>query len=115
MTPAEARHFRDALRQWPGPQCALEYQRTFVRSQVRARGWEYRRALRQPVRVPLLSIHGQADRLVPLAAMTAVDRWLDAPHRVIDLPGIGHLPHEEFPEAVTAAILDWLQPSAVPS
>jgi pimeloyl-ACP methyl ester carboxylesterase len=115
MTAAEAGHYRNALRQWPSPQCALEYQRTFVRSQIRASGWEYRRALRQPVRAPLLSIHGQADRLVPLAAMTAADRWLKAPHRVVDLPGVGHLPHEEAPGVVTRAILDWLQTSATSS
>jgi pimeloyl-ACP methyl ester carboxylesterase len=112
MTAEDARHYRDALRQWASPQCALEYQRTFVRNQVRASGWEYRQALRQRVRVPLLSIHGQADRLVPLTAMTAANRWLDAPHRVIDLPDVGHLPHEETPAAVTRAILDWLYHSA---
>ena len=54
----------------------------------------------------------RADRLVPLTAMTAAERWLEAPHQVVSLPGVGHLPHEEAPDAVTAAILDWLQPSA---
>ncbi len=109
FTPAEARHYREALRQWPSPQCALEYQRTFVRQQLRTAGRDFRRALRRPVRLPLLSIHGTADRLVPLAAMTAADRWLDAPHTVVDLPGVGHLPHEEAPAAVTEAILGWLR------
>lgn len=111
MTPAEARHYREAQRQWPSPQCALEYQRHFVRSHLRPAGWEYRRALRRPVTVPLLSIHGAADRLVPLAAMTAADRWRAAPHRVVSLPGVGHLPHQEAPAAVTDSILEWL-PSA---
>ena len=45
--------------------------------------------------------------------MRAADEWVDAPH-LVSLPGVGHLPHEESPEAVTAAILAWLQPSAVP-
>lgn len=108
FTPAEARLYRDALREWPSPQCALEYQRSFVRHQFRTAGRDLRRALRRPVRVPLLSVHGDADRLVPLASMTAADRWLDAPHTVVDLPGVGHLPHEEAPDAVTRAILGWL-------
>jgi pimeloyl-ACP methyl ester carboxylesterase len=108
MTAEDARHYRDALRQWPSPRCALEYQRTFVRNQVRASGWEYRRALRQRVRVPFV-VHPRPGRPVgALTAMTAADRWLDAPHRVVDLPGVGHLPHEETPAAVTWAILDWL-------
>ncbi len=108
MTAAEARHYRDALMLWPSPHCALEYQRMFVRNQFRGAGWDYRRALRQRVRVPLLSVHGQEDRLVPLAAMTAAERWLDAPHHVVSLPGVGHLAHEESPEAVSTAVLDWL-------
>jgi pimeloyl-ACP methyl ester carboxylesterase len=62
----------------------------------------------RPVRVPLLSAHGQEDRLVPLTAMTAAERWLEARHDVVSLPGVGHLPHEEAPDAVTQEILDWL-------
>jgi pimeloyl-ACP methyl ester carboxylesterase len=108
MTAAEARHYRDAMMLWPSPHCALEYQRMFVRNQVREAGRDYRRALKRPVRVPLLSVHGEQDRLVPLTAMTAAERWLAAPHQVVSLPGIGHLPHEEDPPAVTTAILDWL-------
>jgi pimeloyl-ACP methyl ester carboxylesterase len=34
---------------------------------------------------------------------------------VVDLPGVGHLPHEEAPGVVTRAILDWLQTSATSS
>ena len=108
MTADEARNYRDALMLWPSPHCALEYQRMFVRNQVRATGWEFRRALRRPVRIPLLSVHGQEDRLVPLAAMTAAERWLEARHDVVSLPGVGHLPHEEAPDAVTQAIMSWL-------
>jgi pimeloyl-ACP methyl ester carboxylesterase len=107
MTDAEARIYRDALMLWPSPRCALEYQRTFVRNRVTASGREFRRALRRPLRVPLLSIHGQQDRLVPLTAMTAAEPWLEARHDIASLPGVGHLPPEEDPDAVTQAILDW--------
>jgi pimeloyl-ACP methyl ester carboxylesterase len=58
--------------------------------------------------VPLLSIHGQEDQLVPLSAMMAAERWVNARHDIISLPSVGHLPHEEDPAAVTTAIIDWL-------
>ena len=69
----------------------------------------YRRALRQPIAVPLLSIHGQEDQLVPLPAMAAAEKWVNARHDLISLPGVGHLPQEEDPAAVTAAMIDWLR------
>jgi len=109
LTAAEARRYRDALMLWPSPHCALEYQRMFVRNQFRGAGRDLRRALRQPKAVPLLSIHGQQDQLVPLAAMAAAEEWVDARHDLISLPDVGHLPHEEDPAAVTAAIIDWLR------
>ena len=108
LTSAEARHYRDALMLWPSPHCALEYQRMFVRNQVRSTGRDFRRALRRPIEVPLLSIHGQEDRLVPLPAMTVAENWVAARHDLISLPAVGHLPHEEDPAAVTTAIVDWL-------
>ena len=109
LSPTETRHYRDALMLWPSPHCALEYQRMFVRNQVRGTGRDFRRALRRPKAVPLLSIHGQEDRLVPPAAMVAAELWLAARHNLISLPGVGHLPHEEDPAAVTTAIIDWLE------
>ena len=109
LTAADARHYRDALMLWPSPHCALEYQRMFVRDQLRTTGRDFRRALRQPIAVPLLSIHGQEDRLVPLPAMAAAERFIEARHDLISLPGVGHLPHEEDPAAVTTALLDWLK------
>ena len=65
FTSAEARHYRDALMLWPSPHCAMEYQRMFIRDQFRGGGRDYRRALRQRVTVPLLSIHGELDQQVP--------------------------------------------------
>jgi pimeloyl-ACP methyl ester carboxylesterase len=108
LTSAEARHYRDALMLWPSPHCALEYQRMFVRNRFRGMGRDFRRALRQPRGVPLLSIHGQEDQLIPLSTMAAAERWVEARHDLISLPGVGHLPHEEDPKIVTTAIIDWL-------
>jgi len=107
FTSAEARHYRDALMLWPSPHCAMEYQRMFMRDQFRGAGRDYRRALRRGVTIPLLSIHGELDQQVPLTAMRAAEEWVHAHHDLVSLPGVGHLPHEETPDAVTAAILAW--------
>ncbi|HEY5820444.1 MAG TPA: alpha/beta hydrolase [Propionibacteriaceae bacterium] len=108
LTAAEARHYRDALMLWPSPHCALEYQRMFVRNQIRSGGLAYRRALRRRRDVPLLSIHGAVDPLVPESAMRAAAGRVSGSSELVSLPGVGHLPHEESPDAVNTALLDWL-------
>jgi pimeloyl-ACP methyl ester carboxylesterase len=108
LSAAEARHYRDALMLWPSPHCALEYQRMFVRNQVRGAGVAYRRALRVPLTVPLLSVHGKADKLVPVAAMAGAEAYVHARHELVSLIGVGHLPHEEAPEEFNRVLLSWL-------
>lgn len=107
-SPADARHYRQALRLWPSPHCALEYLRMFGRDQVRTAGRDYRRALRVPVRVPVLTVRGMADRLLPAAAMLPPPAYAPEDHRHVEIPGAGHLPHEESPDAVSAALIAWL-------
>jgi pimeloyl-ACP methyl ester carboxylesterase len=57
--------------------------------------------------VPVLLIGGEADRLVPVAAMRQAvarnPRW-DS----VILPDVGHVPMLEVPDTVTGAIRDWL-------
>jgi pimeloyl-ACP methyl ester carboxylesterase len=57
--------------------------------------------------VPVLLIGGEADRLVPVAAMRQAaarnPRW-----ESVMLPDVGHVPMLEVPDTVTAAIRDWL-------
>jgi pimeloyl-ACP methyl ester carboxylesterase len=108
LSSTDARHYRDALMLWPSPHCALEYQRIFVRNQFRRAGADYRRALRVPLTVPLLSVHGQADQLVPVSAMAAAEAQVNARHELISLPDVGHLPHEEAPSDVNRLLVSWL-------
>jgi pimeloyl-ACP methyl ester carboxylesterase len=103
-----ARHYRDALMLWPSPHCALEYQRMFVRDQLRSAGRDHRAALRHGTDVALLSVHGQQDPLLPVGAVAAAERYVRGRHELVSLPGVGHLPHEEAPEQVTGLLLDWL-------
>ena len=102
------RHYRQALRLWPSPHCALEYLRMFGRDQLRAAGRDYRQALRSPVQVPVLTVRGSADRLLPASAMLPPD-----PVRADRSPARGD-PRRRPPAArggpgaVSAALLDWL-------
>ena len=69
----------------------------------RHRYWE----MMASVRVPVLLIGGEADRLVPAASMRqAADRnprW-----ETVMLPGVGHTPQLETPDSVIAAVRGWL-------
>lgn len=71
------------------------------------RGQAYRRAVRS-VRCPVLLLHGDRDRLVPVSAARAVARahpsW-----SLTELPGIGHVPQLEAPRECAAAITEWLR------
>ena len=70
---------------------------------LRRRYWE----MMASVRVPVLLIGGEADRLVPVAAMRQAaarnPRW-----ETVILPGVGHTPQLEVPDAVTETLRDWL-------
>jgi len=107
-TSTEAGHYRHALRLWPSPHCALEYLRMFGRDQLRAAGRTYRRALGVRVQVPVLTVRGSADRLVPRSAMLPPSPYAPGVHQHVEIPDVGHHPHEEAPEAVSAALIDWL-------
>lgn len=66
----------------------------------------YHRHLRA-VRSPVLLLHGEADRLVPLRAAQEVTRAL--PHwRFVPMPGIGHVAMLEDAQTTAAEIEAWL-------
>jgi pimeloyl-ACP methyl ester carboxylesterase len=71
-----------------------------------ARPAPYRAALRG-LSVPTLLIHGEADRLVPLAAARAAA--LASPGWTTSfIPGVGHTPQLECPDPVVEAVSGWL-------
>jgi pimeloyl-ACP methyl ester carboxylesterase len=57
---------------------------------------------------PVLLVHGELDRLVPVAAARAVSarnpRW-----ETHFLPGVGHTPQLEVPDQVRATVVRWLE------
>lgn len=77
------------------------------------RGWEsdMRRlaaALSQIAEKPTLLIWGDRDRAVGLQSGKRLQRVLRC-SRLVVLPGVGHIPFEEMPEACNGAMGEWLQ------
>jgi pimeloyl-ACP methyl ester carboxylesterase len=69
-------------------------------------GFSYRRAIRS-TRVPVLVVHGNRDRVVPVEASQAAARR-NPSWRLVILPNVGHVPQLESPRETAEAILDWL-------
>jgi pimeloyl-ACP methyl ester carboxylesterase len=70
------------------------------------RGRPYRRGIRT-VEAPVLLIHGERDRLVPVVAARATARANPA-WSLVTLPDAGHVPQLELPRQTARTILDWL-------
>ncbi|MBF6173254.1 alpha/beta fold hydrolase [Nocardia blacklockiae] len=98
-----ARRMRAAIRISGAAHCALEYQRWAFRSQWRPDGARFMAAMREPVRVPVLSLHGGGDRYI-LEATVRREHRLAPDRRVVEIPGVGHFAHQEDPDAVTAEL-----------
>ncbi len=70
------------------------------------RGLPYRRGIRT-VQAPVLLVHGERDRLVPVAAARAVAS-ANPDWSLVVLPDAGHVPQLELPAETARAVLDWL-------
>lgn len=106
----EAVHrYREALRLWPAPHCAVEYHRWLVRSRVRADGRRFNALMEAPVTVPVCAVHGADDPAVPTRGSARSERLVRAPFTSHLVDGAGHFPHEEAPEAFAALLLPWLE------
>jgi pimeloyl-ACP methyl ester carboxylesterase len=109
LTAADVLRYRQSFLPWPGPHCALQYQRRYIRGWLRSSGRDLRRTLRQPLDLPVLMIHGDADPVVPVEAVAATRLYVMSPPQLVRLPGVGHYPPEEAPDTVNAALVDWLR------
>lgn len=70
------------------------------------RGQAYRREIRQ-ISCPVLLVHGERDRLVPVAAARIAAR-LHPAWTLTVLPDLGHIPQLEAPAETASAIAAWL-------
>ncbi|MQA33950.1 alpha/beta fold hydrolase [Modestobacter roseus] len=99
--------YRSAARIPQAAYGAMEYYRWAGRSQLRPDGLRFARRMAAPVTAPTLQVHGAQDPHVLPATARGSDRYVAGAHRWLELPGVGHFPHEEAPDEVTAAIADW--------
>ncbi len=77
------------------------------------RGSRYRRGIRS-ISAPVLLVHGERDRLVPVSAARVVAR-ANPSWSLVVLPGIGHVPQLESPRETATAIQDWLEGAGRPA
>jgi pimeloyl-ACP methyl ester carboxylesterase len=77
------------------------------------RGQSYRRAVRS-VTCPVLVVHGDRDRLVPVSVARAAARAHPSWSLKV-LPGVGHVPQLEAPRDTARLITDWLNSAGRPA
>jgi pimeloyl-ACP methyl ester carboxylesterase len=99
--------YREALRIWPAAHCALEYFRWLVRSQLRPDGLRYAATMRQPVRVPVLQLHGDLDHCILPRTAKGSGRFVGGDYEWHQLEGVGHFPQNEDPDRVSAELVRW--------
>ena len=96
--------YQRAIGLWPASHCALEYHRWLFRSRLRADGRRFGRLMRRPVSQPVLSVAGAEDPALPADGVRRSRAHVVGELTERVLPGVGHFPHEEDPDAFTAAL-----------
>jgi pimeloyl-ACP methyl ester carboxylesterase len=121
---------RDLLRSWGGPgypdaatldryeramqvpfvaHTSLEYVRWALRSRYRRDGRRFAAAVRPPVELPVLALHGGLDPFIAAATAARSQQWAAGPWAFEVVPSAGHFLPEEAPDTVSQALLGWLK------
>lgn len=108
FTGEETEVYRRAIQIAGVAHCSLEYSRWAVRSIVRPDGIRYAAAMKVPLTVPVLHLHGGADGAVLPRSAQGSGRQVEAPYRWQLMDGVGHFPQEENPEEFLRLLLGWL-------
>lgn len=87
---------------------SMEYYRWTVRSLLRRDGRRFADAVRDPVSVPVLQVHGGRDPWILPETAGASRRWAAGSARYEIVPAAGHFLPEEAPEQVSEILLSWL-------
>jgi pimeloyl-ACP methyl ester carboxylesterase len=107
-SPEEARVYSYAMALPFVGHSAAEYYRWVVRSQVRPDGWRFAARMKTPITVPVLHLHGEDDPTVLPGTAAGSERYCQGPFERQLIPRAGHFLPEEAPDAVSTALVDWL-------
>jgi pimeloyl-ACP methyl ester carboxylesterase len=91
---------------------AMEVVRWAVRSTGRPDGRRYTLAVRRPIAVPALQVHGDQDAYLRRELIDADGAALARDFRFEVIEDAGHFLPEDAPDAVTDLLLDWLARAA---
>src|SRR5262249_6675959 len=92
-----ARPMRSAI-QTPGvAHCALEYRRWAFRSQWRPDGRRFMAAMTEPIDIPVLQLHGEADSYLTQHTVRR-SAGLSPRRTLVSIADAGHYAHQEDPE-----------------
>lgn len=97
----------DAVRIHPAAHCSLEFFRWAVRSLPRPDGRRYAESMRQPIRRPVMQLHGDFDTCVLPGTALGSGRQVNADYQWRLLTGVGHFPQQEVPEQVSEELIRW--------
>ena len=97
---------REAMQVPAAAHCALEGYRWAVRSRTRPSGLRFLHLLGRGVGAPTVQVHGALDTSLLPETAHGSGAWVAAPYELQILDGVGHFPHQEAPEAVSAALLE---------
>ena len=106
--PESAQRYREAMQITGVAHSALEWYRWAARSQTRSSGIRFGRLLDRGVQARVLQIHGALDACTLPATAHGSGAWAHGGYELQLLDGVGHFPHEEVPDEVTAALKELL-------
>jgi pimeloyl-ACP methyl ester carboxylesterase len=87
---------------------SMEYYRWMIRSVPRRDGRRFTAAVKDPIDVPVLHLHGELDGFILPETAAASHQQVRGPLSYELIAGSGHYLPEEAPGPVTAALLTWL-------